>query len=71
MKNIQIPESLFYDLIAYFVQDDKSKQELITEQLYEKMKKMQARKFYTIAKTSETAENKEKAYKSYLDIKNK
>ena len=74
MANIQIPESLFYDIIRYLIA---SKREEIPEELdkrvfnglSDKVQKIADRELYTIYKTAPTEEEKEKARQEYLDRK--
>jgi len=75
MANIQIPESLFYDIIRYYL--IASKGEAIPEELdkrvfnglSDKVQKIADREIYTIYKTAPTEEEREKARKKYLDSK--
>ena len=75
MANIQIPESLFYDIIRYYL--IASKGEAIPEELdkrvfdglSDKVQKIADRELYTIYKTAPTEEEKEKARQEYLDRK--
>lgn len=75
MANIQIPESLFYDIIRYYL--IASKGEAIPEELdkrvfnglSDKVQKIADREIYTIYKTAPTEEESEKARKKYLDSK--
>ena len=75
MANIQIPESLFYDIIRYYL--IASKREEIPEELdkrvfdglSDKVQKIADRELYTIYKTAPTEEEKEKARQEYLDRK--
>ena len=75
MANIQIPESLFYDIIRYYL--IASKGEAIPEELdkrvfnglSDKVQKIADRELYTLYKTAPTEEEKEKARQKYLDSK--
>ena len=75
MANIQIPESLFYDILRYYL--IASKGEAIPEELdkrvfnglSDKVQKIADREIYTIYKTAPTEEEREKARKKYLDSK--
>ena len=75
MANIQIPESLFYDILRYYL--IASKGEAIPEELdkrvfnglSDKVQKIADRELYTIYKTAPTEEEKEKARQEYLDRK--
>lgn len=75
MKNIQIPEELFFDLLKYFILT--SDDEIISEEMHERiriglLKKLQAmadRELYTTYKTAPTEEEREKARQKYLDSK--
>ena len=67
MKNIQIPESLFYDLVKYHLLDNADVLPQIRRGLEEKAEAMVKRDLYTKYKTAETEEEKEHARQVYLE----
>lgn len=75
MANIQIPESLFYDIIRYYiitseggeVPEDLDKR--VFDGLTDKIQKKIDRDLYTAYKTAPTEEEREKARQKYLDSK--
>lgn len=75
MANIQIPESLFYDILRYYVitsEGGEVPEELdkrVFDGLTDKIQKMADRELYTIYKTAPTEEEREKARQKYLDSK--
>lgn len=75
MANIQIPESLFYDILRYYLitsEGEEIPEELdkrVFDGLSDKVKKIADREIYTIYKTAPTEEEKEKARQKYLDSK--
>lgn len=75
MANIQIPESLFYDILRYYLitsEEEEIPEELdkrVFDGLSDKVKKIADREIYTIYKTASTEEEKEKARQKYLDSK--
>ena len=67
MKMIQIPESLFVELMKYHVlgiEDSLPEIKIGLEQKYEAMMR---RELYTKSKTAETEAEREEARKAYLD----
>ena len=75
MANIQIPESLFYDILRYYVitsEGGEVPEELdkrVFNGLTDKIQKMTDRELYTAYKTAPTEEEREKARQKYLDSK--
>jgi hypothetical protein len=75
MANVQIPESLFNDIIRYYViisEGGEVPEELdkrVFDGLIDKLQKMADRELYTAYKTAPTEEEREKARKKYLDSK--
>ena len=70
MKNVQISEQLFVELVKYFlldVQDDKNTK-YICKGLSDKMDAIIKRDLYTKYKTAVTPEEQEKARLEYLDM---
>jgi hypothetical protein len=75
MANIQIPESLFYDILRYYLIASKGEEvpeeldKRVFNGLSDKVQKIADRELYTIYKTALTEEEKEKARQEYLDRK--
>ena len=75
MANIQIPESLFYDILRYYVitsEGGEVPEELdkrVLDGLTDKVQKIADRELYTAYKTAPTEEEREKARQKYLDSK--
>ena len=75
MANIQIPESLFYDILRYYVitsEGEEVPKELdkrVLDGLTDKVQKIADRELYTAYKTAPTEEEREKARQKYLDSK--
>ena len=76
MKQIQIDETLFYDILRYVITIDEG-QEVPTAELHkrvidglaDKCKKISDRELYTIYKTAKSEKEREKARQAYLDSK--
>lgn len=69
MKNVQIPEQLFMNLVKYFlldVQDEETRQ-AICKGLTDKLNAMTKHELYTKYKTAPTPEEQEEARIAYLD----
>lgn len=66
-KQVQIPLSLANRLFRYFLCDDDSVYEDIKKELEIKLEAMIKHELYTKSKTSDTAEEREKARQQYLD----
>ena len=75
MANIQIPESLFYDILRYYLIASKGEEvpekldKRVFNGLSDKVQKIADRELYTLYKTAPTEEEKEKARQEYLDRK--
>ena len=75
MANIQIPESLFYDILRYYLIASKGEEvpeeldKRVFNGLSDKVQKIADRELYTHYKTAPTEEEKEKARQKYLDSK--
>lgn len=73
MKNVQIPESLFYDLIRYFCIDGLENWEYqdiykrIQDGVNQKVDKIVAHNLFTEYKRAVTPDERENARKKYLD----
>lgn len=69
MKNIQIPQSLFYDLIRYFVfnNEDPDVYKRICDEINKKVDKIVAHNLFTAYKTATSPVERENARKEYLD----
>ena len=75
MANIQIPESLFYDILRYYLIASKGEEvpeeldKRVFNGLSDKVQKIADRELYTLYKTAPTEEEKKKARQEYLDRK--
>ena len=75
MANIQIPESLFYDILRYYLIASKGAEvpeeldKRVFNGLSDKVQKIADRELYTLYNTAPTEEEKEKAMQKYLDSK--
>ena len=73
--NIQIPESLFYDILRYYILKSNGEEipedidKRIIEGLTDKLQKIVDRELYTTYKTAKSKEEREKARQAYLDSK--
>ena len=67
MKNVQIPQELFFKLIGYFFLDRFGEEESIKKGLMDKIDMMAKHDIYTKSKTAPTEEEREKSRKEYLD----
>ena len=67
MKNVQIPEQLFFTLLKYHLLDMDEVLPEIKKGLEEKMEAMLKRELYTKYKTAPTEEEREKARREYLE----
>lgn len=70
MKNIQISQELFFDLVRYFCLDDTSEEryKAISGGLEAKIDKLVKHEVYSASKTAETPEERETARQRYLDL---
>lgn len=66
-KQVQIPESLFYDLVSYHLMENQTKKEQIENKLEEKLSAMAAHSTYTTYKTASSEGDREEARKRYLN----
>ena len=67
MKMVQIPESLFVELMKYHVLGIEDVLPEIQKGLEQKYKAMMRRELYTKSKTAKTQAEREEARKAYLD----
>ncbi len=67
MKQIQIPQELFVQLIHYHLMEDNSHEDEIRIGLEKKLDAMVLRELYGKSKTALTETEREKARKEYLD----
>lgn len=70
MKQIQIDEELFRDLLGYFFNEnapDDYNANLIRQQLNDKLDRLIAREIFTKYKKAVTSEEREKYRKEYLE----
>lgn len=69
MKNIQIPESLYVNLVKYFMLDIQNADiyNAIRKDVMVKYEAIEKRSLYSTYKTALTAEEREKARIAYLD----
>lgn len=67
MKNVQIKQELFLELVKYHLLGIDADTEKINKELTEKIDALVMRELYTKYKTALTEEEKEKARKEYLD----
>lgn len=69
MKNVQIPESLLFDLFCYFLRgetDEFITNDIVTA-LENKLEAMARHELYTQSKTADTPAAREAARQAYLD----
>lgn len=67
MKQVQIPQELFVQLIRYHLMEDNSHEDEIRIGLEKKLDAMVLRELYGKSKTALTEEEREKARQEYLD----
>ena len=67
MKQIQLPQELFVQLIHYHLMEDNSHEDEIRIGLEKKLDAMVLRELYGKSKTALTETEREKARKEYLD----
>ena len=67
IKNVQIPFTLFRQLVSYHLMEDQSCSEEICKGLMEKVDRMATRQLYTKSKTAPTEKEREKSRQEYLD----
>lgn len=67
MKQVQIPQELFVQLIRYHLMEDDSHEDEIRIGLEKKLDALVLRELYGKSKTAPTKEEREKARQEYLD----
>lgn len=67
MKNVQIPQELFFALMKYFLIGQEELLPEIQKGLEQKLDSLVMRELYTKYKTAPTEEEREKARREYLD----
>ena len=67
MKQVQIPQELFVQLIRYHLMEDDSRVDKIRIGLEKKLDALVLRELYGKSKTALTEEEREKARQEYLD----
>lgn len=68
-KQVQIPETLFFDLVKYHLAGIEDAKPEIEKGLMDKMNAMLMRELYSQYKMAPTEEERQKARKEYLDKK--
>ena len=66
LKNVQIPQSLFTDLIKYFYCGDKAKEESIKQELSGKLDKMVKRELYSKCRVAKSDAECKIALQEYI-----
>ena len=67
MKNVQISQELFMQLLRFHLMEDESCEKEIKQELEKKMGRMVMRDLFGKSKTASTEEEREQARKEYLD----
>ena len=67
MRNVQIPQELFMQLLRFHLIEDESCEKEIKKELEKKLDKMVMRDLFGKSKTARTKEEREQARKEYLD----
>ena len=67
MKNVQISQELFIQLLRFHLIGDDSCEKEIKQRLEQKLDRMVLHDLYEKSKTAPTAEDRERARKEYLD----
>lgn len=67
MKNVQIPQDLFFTIMRYFLFEEEELLPEIQKELEKKLDALVMRELYTKYKTAPTEKEKEEARKKYLD----
>lgn len=67
MKNVQISQELFMQLIRFHLMEDESCEKEIKQELEKKLDRMVMRDLFGKSKTASTEEKREQARKEYLD----
>ena len=67
MKNVQISQKLFMQLLRFHLMEDESCEKEIKQELEKKLDKMVMRDLFGKSKTAPTQKEQEQARKEYLD----
>ena len=67
MRNVQISQELFMQLLRFHLMEDESCEKEIKQELEKKMSRMVMRDLFGKSKTASTEEEREQARKEYLD----
>lgn len=67
MRNVQISQELFMQLLRFHLMEDESCEKEIKQELEKKLDKMVMRDLFGKSKTAPTKEEREQARKEYLD----
>lgn len=67
MKNVQISQELFMQLLRFHLMEDESCEKEIKKELEKKLDKMVMRDLFGKSKTAPTQKEREQARKEYLD----
>ena len=67
MRNVQISQELFMQLLRFHLMEDESCEEEIKKELEKKLDRMVMRDLFGKSKTASTEEEREQARKEYLD----
>ena len=67
MRNVQISEELFVDIVKYFLLEQEERLPEIRKGLERKMDALAMRELYTKYKTAPSEANRERARREYLD----
>lgn len=67
MKNVQISQALFMQLLRFHLVEDESCEKEIKQELEKKLDRMVLRDLFGKSKTAPTKEEREQAKKEYLD----
>ena len=67
MRNVQISQELFMQLLRFHLMEDESCEKEIKKELEKKLDRMDMRDLFAKSKTAPTEEEREQARKEYLD----
>ena len=67
MRNVQISQELFMQLLRFHLMEDESCEKEIKKELEKKLDRMVMRDLFGKSKTASTEEEREQARKEYLD----
>ena len=67
MRNVQLSQELFMQLLRFHLMEDESCEKEIKQELEKKMGRMVMRDLFGKSKTASTEEEREQARKEYLD----